>query len=77
MAYQKISLNIIDQIDKGLVPALLENLLDHDKYEDNEDGGGLNIVASTKSCLTSIAEAIKDKFLDYAEPFVGSMHFLL
>jgi hypothetical protein len=54
-----------------LVPALLENLLDQEKYEDNEEGGGLNIVDSTKSCLTSVCEAIKDKFLDYAKVFVG------
>ena len=71
-AFQKKFLNITSEVDKVLVPALLQNLLDGSKYEDDDEGGELNIISSTKSCLMSIAEAIKDRFLEYAIKFVGS-----
>jgi hypothetical protein len=65
-------LNIINRVDNVLVPALLENLMTAEHYDDSEDGE-LNVISSTKSCLTSISEAIKDKYLsEYAFKFVGS-----
>lgn len=75
-AFQKKSLNIIGEVDKVLVPALLQNLLEGSKYEDDDEGGELNIISATKSCLISIAEATKDKFLDYAIKFVGSKYYV-
>lgn len=60
------------QVEKVLVPALLQNLLDGSKYDDDDDGGENNIIAATKSCLISVCETIKEKFLEYAIKFVGS-----
>lgn len=71
-AYQKKSLGITAEVDKVLVPALLQNLLEGSKYEDDDEGGELNIISATKSCLISIAEATKERFLEYAIKFVGS-----
>jgi len=70
-AFQDQNLGIIGQVENVLIPALLENLLDSSKYNDNDDGD-LNVANSTKNCLMSIAEAIKDKFLDFAIKFVGT-----
>lgn len=72
-AFQDQNLGIIGQVENVLIPALLENLLDSSKYNDNDDGD-LNVANSTKNCLMSIAEAIKDKFLDFAIKFVGSIY---
>jgi len=64
--------NIILEVEKVLVPALLQNLLDGSKYDDSDEGGELNIISSTRSCLISIAETMKDAFLEYAIKFVGT-----
>jgi importin subunit beta-1 len=71
-AFQKQASNIIMEVDKVLVPALLQNLLDASKYDDSDEGGELNIISSTRSCLISIAETMKDGFLEYAIKFVGT-----
>jgi len=71
-AFQGQCANIILEVEKVLVPALLQNLLDGSKYDDNDEGGELNIISSTRSCLISIAETMKDAFLEYAIKFVGT-----
>lgn len=60
-----------------LVPALLQNLLDANKYDINDEEGRLNIISATRDCLISIAEAIKERFLDYAVKFIGGKAFLI
>ena len=62
------------EVESVLIPALLQNLMDPSKYGGNDEGGELNIVSSTRSCLISVAEAIKDRFLEYAIKFVGGNH---
>lgn len=42
------------------------------KYDDS-DVGGLNIISSTRSCLSAIAGAIKNGFLEYNRDFVGKL----
>lgn len=65
------------QVDKVLIPALLQNLLDPSKYDDDDDGGELNVISATRNCLISIAEAIKEKFLEYALKFIGGIFPIL
>jgi importin subunit beta-1 len=68
--FQDQNLGITSQVQNVLIPALLENLLDASKYNDSDDGD-LSVANSTKNCLMSIAEAIKDRFLEFAVKFVG------
>lgn len=43
--------------------------MDGTKYEAD---GNFNTIESSKNCLTAIAEAIKDRYLDYTKNWIGS-----
>jgi len=68
---------ILHEVSPRLVPPLFENLLDEQKSQDDEEMsqyGEPTIFAATRTCLTSLAQAMNETFFESAVEFIQK-HF--